>query len=65
MPKDTRKINRSIRLSKGRGLFTEDMVDELEEVLTNEEIRSFTEAGHIEGFEVKKAEKASEKPKDK
>ena len=56
MPKDLRKINSSVRLSKERGLFTENMVDELEEVLTPSEAAELTAKGLIEGFEIKKVE---------
>ena len=56
MPRDPRKINDSIRLSKGRGLFTTEMVDELEAVLTAEEAAELTDKGLIEGFEIKEVE---------
>lgn len=67
MPKDIRKINQSVRLSKERGVFTDGMEDELEAALSNAEMKSLTERGLIEGFQGsdKKAEKAPEKAPEK
>jgi hypothetical protein len=63
MPKDTREIVGSVRLSKGRGVFDMEKLDEFEAAATAEEIASLTERRVIAGFDVntKKAEKSDEK----
>lgn len=60
MPKDAREIYGTVRLSK-KGNFTPDMVDELEEAASPEEIERLTEKGLISGFAPKPAKAATGK----